>query len=335
MSDSSTTHLDPAWRTSGDPSVLVFEQLVNAAVYIGTVAFGVHVAIFASCSYHYLRHSKKFPFLQQLYITMLFLLAGTTIVCNIYHNQLTWIDYRDYPGGPGAFIFEQQGFVSNTIGNSAGLVLAFMVDSVLIYRCFVVWNSNFYVIILPILMLISSTVMAVLQTIAASQPSSALWSARAVQFGTPYFSLSMATNMLVTVIIVSRLLIARRQIQRVMGPKHGKEYTGVTALLIESAMPPALVSIVLIALYSQQIPAQVLFYPLLPQVQAMAPQLIFIRVMRGRAWNKQTLTSNVSKDVQFASNPSGTLTSRKGHGLSQEKGSTINIGASDSYESRV
>lgn len=34
--------------------------------------------------------------------------------------------------GPLAFILEQQANVVNTIGNSAGLILAFMVDSLLV-----------------------------------------------------------------------------------------------------------------------------------------------------------------------------------------------------------
>ena len=60
------------------------------------------------------------------------------------------------------------------IRNSAGLVITFLVDSLLvcinsftqeeilnsvlqIYWCWVVWNSNYYVIVLPILMLVAST----------------------------------------------------------------------------------------------------------------------------------------------------------------------------------
>lgn len=326
--------IDPAWRTDEPAELLSFEQLVYAAVSIGAVAFGLHAAIFAICSYHFTK-AKKFPYLQQLYVTILFLLAGITIACNLMHNQMTWIDNRNYPGGPGAFILEQQGQLVNTVGNSAGLILAFMVDSLLIYRCFVVWNSNYYVIILPILMIIASTVMAVLQTIAASQPQSALWNERAVKFGLPYFSLSMTLNMLVTVIIIVRLLLARRQIQQVMGSQHGKEYTGVAAMLVESAAPPALVSIVLIALYARNITAQVLFYPLLPQVQAIAPQLIFIRVMRGRAWSKNTLTTGelTSKNVQFGSNPSGTLASKRSQPWTDKGGSSINV--QRSYEDKV
>ena len=130
--------------------------------------------------------------MQQIYITVLFVLAAVIIACNINFNELAWIDERNYPGGrylvnelknvnvdtspsgPLAFIKEQEALPVDTIGNSAGLVITFLVDSLLvrinsftqeeilnsvlqIYRCWVVWNSNYYVIVLPILILVAST----------------------------------------------------------------------------------------------------------------------------------------------------------------------------------
>lgn len=246
--------------------------------------------------------------MQQIYITVLFILAAVTIACNINFNELAWIDERNYKGGPLAFINEQEALPVDTIGNSAGLVITFLVDSLLIYRCWVVWNSNYYVIVLPILMLVASTVLSCLQTIAASQPASSLWAASTVKFGLPYFSLTMTLNMLVTTIIITRLLLARRKIRSIMGDTHGHEYTSVAAMLVESALPTALVSLVLIALYAQGNTAMTLFFPLLPQVQALAPQLIFIRVLRGRAWSKETMTPHASKrTLQFTQSSSGTF----------------------------
>jgi len=52
-----------------------------------------------------------------------------------------------------------------------------------------------------------------------------------------------------------------------MGDTHGREYTSIAAMLVESALPTALVSLVLIALYAQGNTAMTLFFPLLPQVQ--------------------------------------------------------------------
>ena len=77
----------------------------------------------------------------------------------------------------------------------------------------------------------------------------------------------MTLNMLVTTIIIARLLLARRKIRSIMGDTHGREYTSVAAMLVESALPTALISLVLIALYAQGNTAMTLFFPLLPQVQ--------------------------------------------------------------------
>ena len=77
----------------------------------------------------------------------------------------------------------------------------------------------------------------------------------------------MTLNMLVTTIIITLLLLARRKIHSIMGDTHGCEYTSVAAMLVESALPMALVSLVLIALYAQGNTAMTLFFPLLPQVQ--------------------------------------------------------------------
>ena len=56
------------------------------------------MAVYATCTYHLYR-SKKFPWMQQIYITVLFILAAVTIACNINFNELAWIDERNYPGG--------------------------------------------------------------------------------------------------------------------------------------------------------------------------------------------------------------------------------------------
>ena len=56
------------------------------------------MAVYATCTYHLYR-SKKFPWMQQIYITVLFVLAAVTIACNINFNELAWIDERNYPGG--------------------------------------------------------------------------------------------------------------------------------------------------------------------------------------------------------------------------------------------
>ena len=113
--------------------------------------------------------------------------------------------------------------------------------------------------------------MSILRTIAAAQPASSLFAQNAVRYGLPYWALSMSLNMLVTAMIVARLWLARQSLKSIMAREHLAMYTGISAMLIESALPYAVVSLILIVLYARGNTAEILFIPLLPQVQVSCP----------------------------------------------------------------
>lgn len=109
--------------------------------------------------------------------------------------------------------------------------------------------------------------MAIFRTTAAAQPSASLLAATAVKFGIPYWSISMALNMIVTILIVGRLWLARKHIEDILGKGHGKMYTGILAMVIESAAPYAISSLILIILYGLKDTGFVLLIPTFCQVQ--------------------------------------------------------------------
>lgn len=47
--------------------------------------------------------------------------------------------------------------------------------------------------------------------------------------------MSLALNILVTILIVGRLLLCRYRIGKVMGTKHGAHYASLAAMIVESA----------------------------------------------------------------------------------------------------
>lgn len=83
-------------------------------------------------------------------MVILFVLATTNIACNINFNEHMWIDERNYPGGPLAFLLEQQARIGlllfitmnalsyhkphivDTVGNTATVLTALMADSLLV-----------------------------------------------------------------------------------------------------------------------------------------------------------------------------------------------------------
>ncbi|KAF9553477.1 hypothetical protein CPC08DRAFT_645613, partial [Agrocybe pediades] len=264
-----------------------------------SITIGIHATIFAICTYHIIK-AKKISWPAQIYITILFILASANTSININDMQLAWIDDRNYPGGPGLFLASENilDVKPDTGGDAAANVITLMVDSLLIYRCYIIWGSSWKVVIIPSMALIASTVMSVLRTIAASQPASSLFAQRAVRFGLPYWSLSLSLNMLVTLLIITRLWLARRQVAGFSEPEQLSIYTGIAAMLVESALP----YLILLILYGKGNTAETLFLPLLVHVQCITPQLIIIRVRRGRGWSKGTVGQRSSplSEIKFS-----------------------------------
>ena len=81
-----------------------------------------------------------------------------------------------------------------------------------------------------------------------------------VNFGTPFWSLSVATNILATLLIAGRLL-HRRQLLRDAAKRH--MYTSAVAIFVESAALYAICAIVYIPMFAKNIPLQFPFSALL------------------------------------------------------------------------
>lgn len=77
--------------------------------------------------------------------------------------------------------------------------------------------------------------MGVCWLIQISAPSSSPWASNTINFTAPYFWLSLALNISMTLAIVCRLFLFRWRISRTLGPGYGQQYTSIAAMLIESA----------------------------------------------------------------------------------------------------
>lgn len=235
-------------------------------------------------------------------------MSTIVVYVNVNESQLTWIDERGYPDGSlgNGCIFERsadrpkyrssrvflryrvysQVYNRNREGGSSDhhcfgrwtvgtLTVAPFRRCILsrfpqIYRAFIVWSGNWFVVIVPIMMYISSVgkssmvlktleraltfgfwnpVLDIISIAAAIHPKGSIWIAQSIRFKLPYFAISMCLNILVTILIVVRLWAARKRIRKLLGSSHGKTYTGIAAMLVESAAPFAVFSFVLIVLY--------------------------------------------------------------------------------------
>ncbi|KAF9524522.1 hypothetical protein CPB83DRAFT_773622, partial [Crepidotus variabilis] len=154
-------------------------------------------------------------------------------------------------------------------------------DGLLLYRLWILWVGRRWV-----LALVMTVYLASVGVIATYNNPWVRFNARTLS---AWIFLSVAVNCLVTGLILYRLLSVRREVHEVMPKRDLEMYYGVTATLVESALPLSLAGIIYAAAMSSPVSApariisgmsNILWFSL----TALAPQMIIFRVVMGRSW---------------------------------------------------
>ena len=93
-----------------------------------------------------------------------------------------------------------------------------------------------------------------------------------VRFGAPYYSVSFALNILLTVMITARLTMHKRNIQNAMGAAAGVGglYTATITVIVESYALNAVVAMLYIGTWAAKSYVQYIFLQILAQTQVRA-----------------------------------------------------------------
>ncbi|KJA26457.1 hypothetical protein HYPSUDRAFT_36170 [Hypholoma sublateritium FD-334 SS-4] len=292
--------------TTQEPAALLWLERANyIAVNVGLIGYGIHIISLFACLYYLAkeRNTKKNA-KWAIFVLILFACGSINISVNMKSNEMTWIDYRGFPGGPLMFLLQEQAITINTVRSSFSTIVGFLTDLLLIYRVHVVYRM-WYVIVIPILMWLAMSILGALFVLQAAQPQSSIWAHTTLNFSLPYFAILMGLNILLTGLLVTRLLYMRYKITKALGSRHGRTYTSVVSMLLESAVPYGIISIIFLVLYTLRSTAALLFIPLLTQiqVQCMSTTLIIMRVARGRAWTNETISPSKMSEIKFGPPP--------------------------------
>ncbi|KAH6873684.1 hypothetical protein BKA70DRAFT_1482525 [Coprinopsis sp. MPI-PUGE-AT-0042] len=218
--------------------------------------------------------------------------AGNTLFI-----QMTYIDYRNIPGGPNMFTLTYFGHPVNMVANCAYVFISWIADGLLLYRFAVICKFTVLSMALP-----AAVYLAI---IATALPGAGFWQTEAVRFGVAYWGLSVALNVGITLAIAVRVLLMRSKHKAIFKDHYTSPYTSVAAMLIESASLYAVWALLFIILYGKGSYVQNYILPSLGQVQ-------------GSAWDRSTasrltttVTSNnkgsIGKDIKGSS---GSLVTR-------------------------
>ncbi|KAI0716740.1 hypothetical protein C8Q76DRAFT_591603, partial [Earliella scabrosa] len=162
---------------------------------------------------------------------------------------------------------------------------------ILIYRCWIIWGRNYWIVGLPTLTAIAgfSCVAGVAHLVITKDPTSPLPPPAIIPLGLATYSLPLATNVITTGLIVGKLRWMLHSTVLVGGRSTGIFQRGYGAvqraagIFIESGVLYLITQLILVVLFSIDHPANLIVSEIAVQVYGIASTLIVMRITLGIA----------------------------------------------------
>lgn len=279
------------------------ERAELVGTFLGNITFGSSFIIYLLTLTAILRKPAKASkeWFHIFFASALFVLGLLYVAFDNDMQVNDFIDDRDFPGGPEAYESAHYSDALTVIPNVFFVVTEWIADAFLIYRCVIIFRLRPIFITLPILTYLGCIATGILVLFQASRPGATLWTKVSIDFGLPYFSLSAALNVTVTLLITVRLLLFRRSTVQALGKEHASSlpYVSIAAVLIESSMLYGTMSLLFIGTYGAKSHASLLFLPILAGIQIISPTLIVYRIARMKAWDSSTSSKPYLTTMMF------------------------------------
>ena len=93
---------------------------------------GVHISVYLTCSFYLLKSRTRRFQTWLIFVFLLFALGTVNICFNMHFGQMVWIDNRNYPGGPYAYLVQQEGNTLLTAGDAESILVSLLADGLLV-----------------------------------------------------------------------------------------------------------------------------------------------------------------------------------------------------------
>ncbi|KAG2110693.1 hypothetical protein DEU56DRAFT_749808 [Suillus clintonianus] len=165
--------------------------------------------------------------------TLLFILSTAHMIVGIMRVEDGLVNNRDIPGGPAAYFADvtQQSFATK---NTIITLQTLLGDGVVIYRCYVVWQSV-WIIILPCMMWCGVAAFGICMVYAQAPTTTAknVFSNETGHWITTFLSLTLATNLLSSGLLAYRIWTIERNVS---GAYATKNKMPILRVLIDAAL---------------------------------------------------------------------------------------------------
>ncbi|KAG2154405.1 uncharacterized protein EDB93DRAFT_1132038 [Suillus bovinus] len=288
---------------------LPLERSRLIGMILGGVSYGVYLLLTVQAVIALMqrpRHGQKIANNRRTllcYTLITFTLSTISFACNTKYTVMIWIDLRDAPGGPVALIENAMNYRINFVAIFCGYLTEWLVQALLLHRCFVVWDGSRREMIPMFALYIGMIATAIVVFVQAA--TGALFYNLDAALAYPAFL--MANTMFYTILVATRLFAMRSRMKNALAEFDSSIYDTIIRMIIESTMAyTVFVFIYIVAFAIHADTLSTLCFLSINQVQGITQLFIIIRVARGKAVTHEWSTRNAPPvtALAFAVTPS-------------------------------
>ncbi|KAF9055668.1 hypothetical protein BJ165DRAFT_1427884 [Panaeolus papilionaceus] len=284
-----------------------FEHAFYIGNFMGGILYGVELALYSMILYYISSPRNRLSTSNRrsciFFSTVMVFFSTIGAAANSAWGAELWITQRNKPGGAAAFIEGSTNVWYETWGSVSVVITIFLGDALLLWRLYIVFDKSTKVIAGPIVAYLVALSLAITQLVIAGRPHGNFFGPQAVKVAVAYYVITICLNILVTILICSRLLGVSKRVALALGDEPAQVYIGVAAILVESAAPYTVLGIMFLVPYALQAGVAICFGQLWSKMSAIAPLLIILRVVHGSAWRQEVLAEKFTALHFATSNP--------------------------------
>ncbi|KAI0311142.1 hypothetical protein OF83DRAFT_1152129 [Amylostereum chailletii] len=265
------------------------------SIFCQTLLYGIFTVLFIMSAWLLWRKSRAGQASRMSRVMMgtaitMFVIATTHIIVNFTRIIKAFVIHKDAPGGPAAYFNELSNF-TNIFGSALYIAQTLVGDAFVLYRCAVVWGNNYWIIAFPSLLLGGSTAtgIGILYTFAKVTPTDEIFASELSHWITSFFSLTLSTNIIGTVLIAIRIWRINR-LSKLVGTA---TLMPVLLVVVESGAVYSATLIALLATYLAKSWAQYLLLDAISPIVGIVFSVVIVRLGLGLSapdGTSQTLT---------------------------------------------
>jgi len=219
-------------------------------------------------------------------ICVMYLLATVHVSITLARNIEAFIKHITDEGGAVLYLAD----IGQPLNRSKDMIyvtLIVLADFVLLWRCFMVWNKNFYVIFIPTVMIIGTAVSGYGAVGRYFTPDA--FTAASVRWAEGMLAVSMATNILLSLLSAGRIwYLARETGSKGVFWNSKSRYNRVILLILETGVVMTISKTMEFILFMlapddglNGLNALYIVMDAMPQIMSICPTLMIIAVSRG------------------------------------------------------